>query len=472
MTESENAAFSPEGKTVFIHVGPPKTGTTTIQAYLRDHHDFLATKNTWTMPHKGLLFGHNLNDTEYWQSAFMDLEENGLPMGERSYCFSPRLFAQNKALCRAHIQQGIEQQQNIVLSSEALWRAGPVVSERIADYFRSYGYKVRFIIYMRSPLQATLSWISQRATVGFMSKRSVGSAHAMIRLTRVWLTDMQARFGPDELDIRRFDQACFPQGNLISDFLSAIGLSDVACPAENQKRNIGAGQLCTHVGLEVNARLMRQYKNSHIGLHFKPHQLRKHLAELEVGPYRPSDEVIRSLYNSSGEDIDLLRELTGFTDIYDHETILETALQMPQVDVSDEDIMRLSDEILNSAVRQEEEEVVAQLNKAPVAEAQDYFLAALPLVHSLRLARSIRDKAVDEGLGDIAEIYARLALLMTTEVFRRDIAVYSMIILNRNSFFDQTDQVVRDLVARINDSEKSRENIFNRLKRESSDLTL
>jgi len=145
---------------------------------------------------------------------------------------------------------------------------------------------------------------------------------------------------------------------------------------------------------------------------------------------------------------------------------------MPHTEISDTEIARLSDEILDQAVRQEEEEVYAQLEKAPISEAQDYFRAALPLVHSLRLTRMIRDKALEERLGDIAEIYARLALLMTTDVFRRDIAVYSKIILCRNSFFANTDQTVRDLVARIDGNEKTRENIFNRLKREAADLIL
>jgi len=134
---------------IYLHIGSPKTGTTTIQSGLVDNRDVLF-RNGYLYPKVGIKFWghHNL----FWDMTSDQLFEPSLGNLE--------LLCKNLTRYKANNPNG-----NIIISSEAFFRAYKFVMVKLMDELSKID-EVKIIVYLREQASYYLSFWSAFANRG------------------------------------------------------------------------------------------------------------------------------------------------------------------------------------------------------------------------------------------------------------------------------------------------------------------
>jgi|GEM_PF-2464606 len=201
---------------LFLHIGHPKTGTSSIQS-------FLATQRTVLQKH-----GVYVPRTGWIAGAHHGLTEN---------FFSVRRLPSQSAVHCLALQRELAgiQAPTVVLSSEAFIQENPA---RLAALFRPR-FDVFIVYYVRRQDLAAQSVYAQR--VRSEIQRECGTLseklYDFIPRYRFHLDRFAAVFGTDHCLLRPFETSAFVGGTLIGDFLSLLGLSSDLLPFQDERRN-------------------------------------------------------------------------------------------------------------------------------------------------------------------------------------------------------------------------------------------
>ena len=151
-------------KVLTIHMGSPKTGSTTLQTYLLEHRKFLESagiqyqnfqsgKIDWRIQ-RGLTGG------DIWNPIYPDIDGNLNIHPEQATMWGRVL---NSVL--GQFKSG----DHVVISNEFLYF---IATERyfwqcLIDFQERYGVKVRLVMYLRDPFDFLYSWYSESVKRGF-----------------------------------------------------------------------------------------------------------------------------------------------------------------------------------------------------------------------------------------------------------------------------------------------------------------
>ena len=219
-------------KTIYIHIGMPKTGTSSIQVFL--------AKN---------IAGLEENDVSYPELENLHAAKKGRVtsgnMGYISRSLLPAFHADypkgsnyKKALKELAETIRISGNSKIILSSEFL----SVVPEKgLNDLFNALSkYEIRIIVYLRAQEKFIQSIYAQRVK----RHKETESAEAFVekRLTQNSVLnyyDMLARFsnifGKSNIIVRIYEKEQLTNNNLLEDFLDAIQIVDKSAFLTRQK---------------------------------------------------------------------------------------------------------------------------------------------------------------------------------------------------------------------------------------------
>lgn len=217
-------------KTLYVHVGTPKTATSAIQKFCADNRAVLEQKGycypefPWSYPPKS----PNRNGL-FLQGVVRNAS------GKR-----------NKEEEKLRVRQGLElvsakfaQYDNVILSDEGIWqpmydRRKTVWKELSAEGKKS-GFTVKAIVYLRRQDEFLSSWWNQLIKM----RRPIPGKHYE---TMTWeeyyaqvpdsmqldyyaaLERISAVIGKENVIVRRFDKKSFYGGRIQADFLHCIGL--------------------------------------------------------------------------------------------------------------------------------------------------------------------------------------------------------------------------------------------------------
>lgn len=214
---------SAEGVDLVLHIGMTKTGSTSIQHFLREHREALAARG-WLYPrtpgksrHLRLGFFVKSDDELSRTGAWVTGDYPPPDVFRRRF---PRRLAAEVS------ESGLE---HAILSEEFLWQAVRLSSVR--ELIAPIARRTRVVVYLRrqddhlvsSYQQSVRGGNTQRIDVFAASRARAASYDYAARLA-AW----QREVGPDELVVRRFGSAHFVDGSLYQDFLSAAGVDVVA----------------------------------------------------------------------------------------------------------------------------------------------------------------------------------------------------------------------------------------------------
>ncbi|MDU9006525.1 sulfotransferase [Sedimentitalea todarodis] len=233
-----------------LHIGTPKSGTTTIQRFLK--------RNRVLLQENGVHVPRSAGESNQQRLAAMFLSDDTVDD------FFRRLNLQNRAKrsaakrrWQADLSAEIEAQpcSHVVMSSEHLQSRlhEPEAIRALSDYLQARFSDIRIILYIRDPLDTVVSLYSTAVKSGSRLAELPLSPPALwtnIVNHKATIQRWQANLTPARLDLRLFQKEDFVQGDLLADFISAAEL-----PELDYKRPKRANESLDRLGLELLRRL-------------------------------------------------------------------------------------------------------------------------------------------------------------------------------------------------------------------------
>lgn len=233
------------GTTVYLHIGMPKTGSTSIQhTFFRNRATLLASGINY-LPlgrnHAGSLMPL-LSENPHKHSRNL---RKGIDTPQKA---QSRNKAISQRLARELSRNGSAK---LVISGEAFSAASFDEVRRLKDLLDPYAERYRIIVYVRDPYEYANSAALQRIKGGAVIGNSAGD----IPLPRYrQLQNYIEIFGRTHIDIRIFDSKRFVGGDLIADFLHALGESpDLTKGMEIIRTNRSLSHEAAMIMSEINA---------------------------------------------------------------------------------------------------------------------------------------------------------------------------------------------------------------------------
>ncbi|MEP3334406.1 sulfotransferase domain-containing protein [Sedimentitalea sp.] len=290
-----------------LHIGTPKSGTTTIQRFLK-HNRALLQEN-------GVYVPQSVGEGNHRRLAAMFLNDDTVDY------FFRRLNLQDRAerIAAKHQWQSdlsteIEAQRcsHVVMSSEHLQSRlhEPEAIRALSDYLQPRFSDIRIILYIRDPLDTAVSLYSTAV--------KSGSTRAEIQLPppdhwanivdhKATIQRWQANLAPAELRLRLFQKDDFVKGDLLADFISAAGLPDL-----DYGRPKRANESLDQLGLGLLRRL-----NKDIPMVLPNGKVNPHRGNIKTvfethfnggAPFLPSAEAIATYETTFAESNDWVRQ--------------------------------------------------------------------------------------------------------------------------------------------------------------------
>lgn len=250
----------PEPVDLTLHIGTDKTGTTTLQAFFREHRDLLADQGLLYPRSLGgfrhVKFGMyvtpdpNLARTQDWARRATD----GLTPAQFRQRVRRRLFRE----MRTH------QPSRLLISDEGMFSAGEGKVEGIAAFARRVCTSVTLVAYLRRQDDHLVSNYQQvvkrgeTARLGDWIRIDRSRFYDYHRRLSMW----QQRLAPTRMVVRPFERHQFRDGDLITDFIEATDLGVDTDLSRPQPRNESVGAEAVEF-----MRLLNLHQVENLGLH-------------------------------------------------------------------------------------------------------------------------------------------------------------------------------------------------------------
>ncbi len=215
-------------KTLYLHVGTPKTATSSIQKFLQINREILEEY--------GYFFPKLLQ-----KYPNVGLNRNAHFMVE----VPPAKDGAERGVSESEVlQEGMEQvadafgkYDHVILSEEGLWRASSYSRKELFPYLKEEagkkGYQIKIIVYLRRQDQFVISNWNQcvkhgRAAYTITLKEYlefIEEKKGMVLNYAAKLDQMAEIFGKENLIVRRFEPQSWVNHSVIHDFMDSIGLT-------------------------------------------------------------------------------------------------------------------------------------------------------------------------------------------------------------------------------------------------------
>lgn len=212
-------------KTLHVHIGTPKTGTTSIQNFCVDNEKLLE-KQGYCYP----LFPYSYKSVAKVRNGHflfgMITDENGTRDKEKE--------AANYKGGMQKLHELFRTYDNIILSDEDIWRhmdqTKKTLMAELKEEADKSGFALHIIVYLRRQDKFMSSLWNQQIKQGTLTQYTFDEYYAQVnREVRLdyygKLEHLSSIVGKENITVRRFESNRFEGGNIYADFLSAIGLT-------------------------------------------------------------------------------------------------------------------------------------------------------------------------------------------------------------------------------------------------------
>ena len=220
-------------KTLFLHVGLDKTGSSSIQRFLNNNREELAGANI-LYPEIGKTVPNAINHFLLY-FCFQRQEHHLCPPNPPT----------PSVIWEKVIEKGIAQNSNILVSCEAFINL-PIDSFLLIKEIASKEYIIKPIVYLRRVDEYIKSSLNQRIKEESLSSKKINVRNVITQVGEKYqkVIELIELFGKENVLVRPFEKEQFYKGDLISDFMfNCLDIEDSA----NFKRlkefkNISLGQ--------------------------------------------------------------------------------------------------------------------------------------------------------------------------------------------------------------------------------------
>ncbi len=213
-------------KTLYLHIGTPKTGTTSIQKFCINNKELLKSK--------GYIYPESIHHYEH-----VSFRRNGHFLvgvydeeGERNFDKEDELREQGFEM----LEKAFKEYDNVILSDENIWHGSfqrkPEIWNLLDEHSQKCNYHIRVIVYLRRQDELALSWLNQQVKAGWNSFRECTweyyseTPQAICLDYAKHINQIASVLGKDAMRVRIFEFGQFKgiADNIYSDFLDAIDL--------------------------------------------------------------------------------------------------------------------------------------------------------------------------------------------------------------------------------------------------------
>jgi hypothetical protein len=272
-------------KTVYIHIGTHKTGTTAIQLFSKQNKNKLKELDTF-YPSIGcpidptLSFGHHLLP---WYLSHHPVPDSYY--GE---------FKKNKNLLFPSLIESIlsAPYSNIVLSSEEFDRLNSSEIKHLKQYFKSLDVKIVIYLRRKDTLIESLYQTKVIHNNDFRTIEEVIKSREELLDYYSFVTKWQNIFGKDNVLINLYCKDILKDKNIVLDFYNKIAIDITTLLEENTSFRVNVSVPFQYVALIANLgrkgasqkllntlkRISKKIKNKNSSYHFLSLEMRKNLA--------------------------------------------------------------------------------------------------------------------------------------------------------------------------------------------------
>ncbi len=212
-------------KTLYVHIGSPKTASTALQFFCVDNSELLNQKG-YCYP----LFPQTYPDASRIRAYFLIVRLKNR-LGRRSRKWEEKVFQEGMEV----IHKSFENYDNVIISDERIWRSMDIERKELWDKLveegRKGGFQIRAIAYVRRQDKFLISLWNQQIKIIKVElakctiEEWMNKVNLRARLEYADKLDRIAKvIGKENVIVRRFD-GNFEGGSIYADFLSAVGLS-------------------------------------------------------------------------------------------------------------------------------------------------------------------------------------------------------------------------------------------------------
>lgn len=217
-------------KTLFVHIGTPKTATTSIQKFCSDN-DTVLKKNGYCYPHFPWKYTTNFTN----RNGIFLYKELKSSDGVRQLEEEDRRRAEGFEI----IQKQFETYDNVILSDEIIWHAfcrrRKTLWKELKEQGQRIGFSVKVIVYLRRQDEYVSSWWNQIIKAGAQNPPTGYETTPWEEYCAKVPVSMQIDYykalgkiadviGKDNIIVRRFSRNSFYGGMIEADFLHCLGL--------------------------------------------------------------------------------------------------------------------------------------------------------------------------------------------------------------------------------------------------------
>ncbi|RKI38669.1 hypothetical protein D7V86_04045 [bacterium D16-51] len=207
-------------KTLYIHIGTPKTGSSAIQSFLWQNRKVLEQK------------GYCYPDVSF-RYEFVSKRRNGYFLRAEDLGNKGSGFEEGMDI----IREAFEEYPNVILSDEGIWYEGVKWHKKLLKIMQKKGYQVKLVVYLRRQDEYLISrWNQYVKTAASKYKDTEKDLNEWETFLQKGLKDFTMNYGENlkrleeiygrqNIFVRRYDRKYFPDNSICADFLQTIGLA-------------------------------------------------------------------------------------------------------------------------------------------------------------------------------------------------------------------------------------------------------
>lgn len=213
-------------KTLYIHVGTPKTGTSAIQSFLLDNQEVLEQKGYC---YRLMPFAYQ-GKASRRRNAHFALEKVTNEVGEVDRDATLKMVENGYQA----VAQWLAENENVVLTDESYWRylrgENWKILERLIEIAKKNQAQVKIIVYLRRQDEFVVSLWKQNVREGRVmescSSYLDNKSNRKVLNYAKRLQEFESYVGKENLIVRKYERGSFlgKTGTIFSDFLDALGL--------------------------------------------------------------------------------------------------------------------------------------------------------------------------------------------------------------------------------------------------------
>jgi hypothetical protein len=203
-------------KEIYIHVGPPKTGTSAVQNWLSSNPSFLKEHGIYYPSHSVDINGVSSGNVR----SIYDVDE------------AKKFTLSKDRLSKMLDVFSVSEYTLLLLSSEFFFRR--------MDELKVHIPKAKFIVYVRNPMEVKESNYNQSVKRHFqLEKINATRSNGLPNIAR--LVEFIDTYGAQDVYLRPYGANYFKRGNIVSDLLSVVGIdANIMLPIVNNSYQLEA----------------------------------------------------------------------------------------------------------------------------------------------------------------------------------------------------------------------------------------